>query len=250
MLSENGTITLINSVRSVKTMKKVTFSPLGDHAIIIDFGDGTSLEKNHFIHKYRQMIESSPFPGFIEAIPAYTTLTIFYNPTVVGTDFPYKTVKKRLQRFSFPANTSTNYIKKVEIPVCYEEPFALDLKIVSNHTQMPVEEVIKLHCDNIYHVHFLGFSPGFPFLGGMKKKLAIPRKSSPRLKVPRGSVGIAGDQTGVYPLASPGGWQIIGRTPLKLFDVDSAPITLISPGDQVQFIPISTEEFLSLEEEL
>ncbi|MEK3889251.1 5-oxoprolinase subunit PxpB [Bacillus sp. FSL K6-3431] len=229
-------------------MESITFSPLGDQGLIVDFGEGMNLEKNRFILKWRLTLEAHPFPGFIEAVPAYTTLTIFYDAVAVGTSFPYDTVKKAVKNISFSIHHSVNHNKTVEIPVCYEEPFSLDLKIVAMHNKKTIQEVIDIHCANIYHVYFLGFSPGFPFLGGMNKSLSTPRKNVPRLKIPRGSVGIAGGQTGIYPLESPGGWQIIGRTPLQLFDVYADPPTLILPGDQVRFVSINKEEFFALEE--
>ncbi|MBS4178956.1 5-oxoprolinase subunit PxpB [Lederbergia citrea] len=229
-------------------MKNISFTPLGDGAIVIDFGEGIGLEKNELILEWQYAIEANPFPGFIEAVPAYTTLTIFYDPVSVGTDFPYETVKNALQNLPIKNQQTARKAKIVEIPVCYEEPFALDLAFVAEQNGLTKHEVIQLHSDNVYHVYFLGFAPGFPFLGGMNEKLSTPRRSSPRLKIPGGAVGIAGGQTGIYPLTSPGGWQIIGRTPLQLFDVNANPPTLILPGDQIRFVPISKEDYAAWEE--
>lgn len=229
-------------------MDKVSFSPLGDSAIMIDFGEGISLEKNEQILKWQKSIISKPFPGFIESVPAYTTLTIFFDPIIVGSYSPYETIKDTIINIISSSHVQLDDVGRlVEIPVCYEEPFALDLSLVAEHNNITEQEVIDLHCGNIYHVFFLGFAPGFPFLGGMNTKISTPRKSSPRLHVPRGSVGIAGGQTGIYPLDSPGGWQIIGRTPLRLFDPTSNLPTLLLPGNNIRFTPISKEEYDALE---
>lgn len=231
-------------------MKDISFSPLGDGAILIDFGDGISLDKNKHILAYHQSIIACPFPGFIEAVPAYTTLTVFYDPVAVGTEYPYKAVKQKLKDITTTAPLAAKVNSRtVDIPVCYEDLFALDLPYVAEYNNMNEQEVIKIHCNNIYHVFFLGFAPGFPFLGGMNKNISTPRKRSPRLKIPRGSVGIAGGQTGIYPLDSPGGWQIIGRTPIKLFDSTSNPPTLLLPGDKIRFVSISKQEYDALEEQ-
>ncbi|MBW8351836.1 5-oxoprolinase subunit PxpB [Bacillus sp. IITD106] len=230
-------------------MKHLSFSPLGDRAIVIEFGDEINLETNNRILEMKQAIMNQPFPGFIEAVPAYTTLTCFYDPVSVGTDFPYETVKSELERIvpniSSPEKQSE---KMIEIPVCYENDFAIDIDFVAHHNGLSKKEVINIHSDTLYHVYFLGFAPGFPFLGGMNEKIAAPRRTTPRLKVPKGAVGIAGKQTGVYPFESPGGWQIIGRTPLELFNPKLTPPTLLLPGDKVRFVPISKQEFDALED--
>lgn len=222
-------------------MKNVSITPLGDCAVVIDLGDKVDLEKNQRLLAMKEIIETKPFPGFVETVPAYTTLTIFYDPVYSS----YETVKiELLHILQQPQSVTRTAGKIIEIAVCYEEPFALDLDFVAEHNGLTVEEVVDLHTSPLYNVYFLGFAPGFPFLGGMNKSIAAPRKTSPRLKIPRGSVGIAGSQTGIYPLDSPGGWQIIGRTPLPLFKADAAQPTFILPGDQIRFVPISKEEFI------
>jgi inhibitor of KinA len=136
--------------------------------------------------------------------------------------------------------------RPIEIPVCYGGEFGVDLQFVAEHNGMTADEVVAIHCGATYRVHMLGFAPGFPYLGGMSERIATPRRNTPRLKVAAGSVGIAGPQTGVYPLETPGGWQIIGRTPLALFRPAENPPTLLSPGDFVRFRPITSEEFTAL----
>lgn len=229
-------------------MKRVTFSPLGLDAMVIDFGETVSVQRNLEILNWKAAIEAATIPGFIEALPAYTTLTIFYDPIIVGSHFPYEKIKKSIQAISPSIQTSVVQKKVKEIPVCYEEPFAPDLEFVANYHQISIDKVVNLHCQATYHIYFLGFSPGFPFLGGMDSRIATPRRSSPRLHVPAGSVGIAGKQTGIYPLDSPGGWQIIGRTPIQLFDISKESPTFLSPGEQIRFIPISKDEFHNWEE--
>ena len=231
-------------------MNQISFSPLGDRAIILDFGPDISLEMNKKILAMRSLIEDNAFPGLVEIAPAYTTLTVFYDPTVIGPPFPYEFVEKLLKRIIHqPMTAVKNKVNKIEIPVCYDQQFAWDLPEVALHNDLSTKQVVELHHQRKYDVYFLGFSPGFPFLGGMDERIAAPRRSSPRLKIPKGAVGIAGHQTGIYPLETPGGWQIIGRTPLPLFDISKEKPTLLQPGDSVHFQPISLEEFFSLEAE-
>ncbi|MBS4219752.1 5-oxoprolinase subunit PxpB [Bacillus sp. FJAT-49711] len=229
-------------------MRNISFSPLGDCAIMMDFGKEINLKTNKNIIDIYQSIKSRPFQGFIESVPAYTTLTVYYDPVSVGTEFPYETVKNELEQCAknLSAIIHTNN-KIVTIPVCYEEPYAMDLDFVATYSGLTKNEIINIHSETTYHIYFLGFAPGFPFLGGMSEKITAPRRTNPRLKVPKGAVGIAGQQTGVYPFESPGGWQVIGRTPLELFNSNTMPPSLLLPGDKVRFTEISKEDFDLLE---
>ncbi|MFE8699530.1 5-oxoprolinase subunit PxpB [Cytobacillus sp. FJAT-54145] len=226
-------------------------SPLGDRAIIIQFGEEITKEANYFVHDAAKRIQLNPFQGYIELVPAFHTLTVHYDPVLVQSNMPYlyviQEIKKRLE--GKIDNLKRNG-KMVKIPVCYEHEFAPDIDIVAKHNGLTKKEVIHLHTKNIYDVYFLGFSPGFPFLGGMDKNLSTPRKDSPRLKIPAGSVGIAGMQTGIYPIETPGGWQIIGRTPVTLFDAKLSPPSRIVAGDQVQFFEITKNDFKGWEDTL
>lgn len=224
-------------------MKQINFFPLGEAALMMDFGSEINLETNHRILGWKKAIEEAVIPGVIEAVPAYTTLTIFYNPETAL----YERIKKSILQLSPPFTSSLEKMQVKEIPVCYEEPYALDLQFVADSNGLSIQDVIQIHTSQDYPVYFLGFTPGFPFLGGMDSRIAAPRRSSPRPKIPAGSVGIAGKQTGIYPLSSPGGWQIIGRTPYRLFDQNQHPPTLLQPGDHIRFIAISKEEFQDLE---
>jgi inhibitor of KinA len=225
-----------------------TINPLSDDAILLHFGQNNP---NLKVQNAIQQIEQYPFIGFRELVPAYDTLTIYYNPFIVSGSFPYEKVKNHLETIlSTPHSTATLNRRYFEIPVCYEGEFALDLKNLAENNNISVQEAIHLHTNVVYDVIFIGFSPGFPFLAGLNEKLHCPRKTSPRLKVHQGSVGIAGKQTGIYSLDSPGGWQIIGRTPVKLFNVTKDNPTLLKSGDQVKFYPISQTDFYLWEEQL
>ncbi|HWK23658.1 MAG TPA: 5-oxoprolinase subunit PxpB [Ureibacillus sp.] len=229
----------------------IQIRPLGDAALVIQLGEGI----NEAIHKKvihtMNQLEAHPFEGLIETVPAYNSVTVYYNPVEVYfstnnkvKETPYMIVKKiilDLLNKSFSATTKRERI--VKIPVVYGGKMGPDLEYVAHYHGLTIDEVIHIHSNTQYLVYMLGFAPGFPFMGGMDKQIATPRKDTPRLSIPPGSVGIAGSQTGIYPLETPGGWQIIGRTPLRLFLPEQSPPTLIQPGDRIQFTPISQEDY-------
>ncbi|MFC0189715.1 5-oxoprolinase subunit PxpB [Fictibacillus aquaticus] len=218
--------------------------PLGDSVVLLRFGEEISRSTNELVQRAAYELEANPFKGMKELIPAFSTLAVEYSPVEMGGEFPYETaescIRDILQKVENLHNSNSKIVK---IPVCYEAPHALDIEELGAYTGLTVEEVISLHTTTDYYVYFLGFAPGFPFLGGMPEQIAMPRKSSPREKIPAGSVGIAGRQTGVYPIETPGGWQIIGRTPKTFFSPDSENPVLVSPGDTVQFYQISIDEY-------
>lgn len=222
--------------------------PLGDSAVILEFGNKINRETNEKVLAATQLLRSDPFQGMIEVVPAYTTLTVHYDLLQVRSSFPYETIcreiNSRLEKAPFRRPSKGRIIR---IPVCYDKKFAVDLSFVAEFNGLSEKDVIDIHSSTTYDVYFLGFSPGFPFLGGMNEKIATPRKDSPLAKILKGSVGIAGGQTGIYPLETPGGWQIIGRTPMPLLYLDQTHPTLLQPGDQVEFYPISCEEFAEME---
>ena len=226
-------------------MDSIKFFPMGEDALIMEFGDTMNIEMNNTILSWKKTIETAAIPGVSEIVPAYTTLTVFYRPEDIFAYHPFERLKELILQLSPPLSTIIKKKQIKEIPVCYEEPYALDLKFVADFNKLSIQEVIQIHISQIYPVYFLGFSPGFPFLGGMDSKIATPRRTVPRSTIPAGSVGIAGEQTGIYPLASPGGWQIIGRTPYQLFDQSHHQPTLLQSGDLIRFITISKEEFSS-----
>ena len=220
--------------------------PLGDSAITLDFGNVIDEAINKKVIALFHSLNKEPLPGMIEAVPAYSSLAIYYDgfrlkkSGVLNTTI-YEWVKEQLEkRLQEPLTQADSLSRLVKIPVCYEKEFGLDLEEISAQKNITVEEIIHIHLSKTYRVYMLGFLPGFPYMGETDEQIKMPRKMQPRQRVEAGSVGIAGRQTGIYPLASPGGWQIVGRTPLKLFE-DS--ICLLSPGDNVQFYSISKHEF-------
>lgn len=217
--------------------------PLGDSAVIIQFDSNISLPALHKVSALAAHLKEYPFPGMVEYVPAFTTVTIYYNPIQLS----YKDVCLVLEQIlSEHYDTFEIAPNTMEIPVCYGDEYGPDLKFVAEHNGLTEEEVIQIHSDAEYLVYMIGFAPGFPYLGGMSEKIGAPRRSSPRFSIPAGTVGIAGMQTGVYPLETPGGWQLIGRTPLSLFRPNDSSPSLLQAGDIVRFKPISREEYEQL----
>ncbi len=225
-------------------MDKYKIYPLGESAVTIDFGNKISLETNIFVINLANQIEKNNFVGFIECVPAYSSLTIFYDVFKVKQNY-----SSSLTTFDsvkiFIENTLNNLSKvqniqpkTIEVPVSFNKEFALDLEFVAETNNLKPKEVIEIFLSNTYRVFMLGFLPGFAYMGEVDEKIATPRKQTPRTKVPKGSVGIAGTQTGIYPLESPGGWQIIGRTDLELFNSNNENPTLFQAGDLVKFTEI------------
>ncbi len=226
---------------------------LGDNAITVQFGDKISLANHLKVRQLCTHLDTYPIKGMMEYIPTYNSVTIFYdlielNHRCNNKQLPFEMIEQTLKELLENLSDAKLENKtQVEIPVCYDAEFSPDLKFVADYHDISLEEVIRIHTAKIYYVYMLGFSPGFPFLGGLCKNIATPRKESPMLAIPAGSVGIAGQQTGIYPIQSPGGWQIIGRTPLKLFQPEKEPPTLLKAGDTITFKSISIDEFHSLE---
>lgn len=217
--------------------KDVNYYPLGDAALVVDFGATIAPEINSRIRQLTAGLEKNEMPGMLEAVPGYTTLTLHYNPLIISYDRFVGRAKEILKN-SFSSEIEDQ--KPKVIPVWYNGP---DLAVVSKHTGLRIEEIIERHTDVEYLVYMIGFAPGFPYLGGMDKILSTPRRETPRIKIPAGSVGIAGEQTGVYPMETPGGWQLIGQTPIVLFDLEREQPSFLSAGDRVKFHAISKGEF-------
>lgn len=221
--------------------------PLGDAAITIEFGNRIDAGINREVIARFSEWRQQPFPGMIEAIPAYSSLCIHYDiagvkqraGALTAFEWMKKQVEKRLEQ---PVVVQAMNDRLVRIPVCYEREFGIDLVRLAGAKNLSIDEVIAMHTASTYKVFMLGFLPGFAYMGEVNEKIAAPRKPQP-VPIAAGSVGIAGKQTGIYPLASPGGWQIIGRTPFVLFDKDKEEPALLRAGDQVQFYSISKEEF-------
>ena len=226
----------------------VRLFPLGDAAIVLEFGDRISPVTHRAIQAVSTYLEREPFGGLRELVPAFTTLTVYYDPWLVsaaGHPQPYEWVAETVRQLLPAALAATvdATTTAVESPVCYGGVFGPDLATVAAHTNLTPEEVITLHAAPDYLVHMIGFAPGFPYLGGLNARLATPRKAQPRPLVPAGTVGIAGPQTGIYSLSTPGGWQLIGRTPLRLFNPAWAQPSLLQAGQHLRFVPISEADY-------
>ncbi|GAB6134963.1 5-oxoprolinase subunit PxpB [Thermococcus prieurii] len=218
----------------------MNFKPLGDSALLVSFGEVIDEETNDRVHALAGAIEKASFEWLVEVVPAYSSLAVIYEPELID----FERVKRAIRELEFSAEKFEGRL--VEIPVLYGGEYGPDLEFVAEYNGLTPEEVIEIHSRPVYRVYFLGFLPGFAYLGGMDERIAMPRLEKPRLKVPAGSVGIAGKQTGIYPLESPGGWRLIGRTPLRLFNPSKEPPTLLQPGDRVKFVPIDEGEFEEL----
>ena len=235
---------------------------LGDSALVVrvreQFEDAPEETLDEVLRVF-QLLQRAAIPGVIELAPAYTSVAVFFNPIAVITSAGaangvFEELAKRIRSVIIPAfrrhrrRTAARRQRLTEIPVCYDAEFGLDLDRVAEHTKLSERGIIDLHSTREYRVACIGFVPGFTFLAGLPKNLTTPRRDVPRKEIPAGSVGIGGAQTGIYPLRSPGGWNLIGRTPLKLFDATKDPPTLLCPGDRVRFRAITREEFESLKQ--
>ena len=226
-----------------------TIYPLGDHAITIEFGEQINHETNQQVLSLFHYLQSKPFQGLLDLIPAYTTLTVVYDVFQLKqycqkTQTVYDWLEQRIVYILQTQQLKFSPTKRsISIPVCYHQTVAPDKQWLAGQHKITEDQVIRLHTGTTYHVYMLGFLPGFPYMAAVHEKLVTPRKNNPRKLVPAGSVGIAGNQTGIYPFASPGGWQLIGQTPIKIFDINRKEAALLQPGDEVTFYSISLEEF-------
>lgn len=219
----------------------VRFLFSGDSALVIEFGNEISVDINKKIRKMMDDIKKENIDEIVELVPTYCSLLINYDVLKID----YNTLVEKLKTFlnNDLETAEGEEVTLVEIPTLYNDEVGPDLSYVAEHNKLSKEEVIKIHTGTDYLVYMLGFMPGFTYLGGMSEKIATPRLESPRLQIYPGSVGIAGKQTGMYPSMSPGGWRIIGRTPLKLYNPDSDTPVYISSGDYVRYVSISEEEY-------
>jgi inhibitor of KinA len=220
--------------------------PLGDSALLVrvveEFEATRSLEA---VARAARQIERAQITGVVELVPAYTTIGVFLDSTGKGTFDELRADIERALEGDLDTG-SVRVVPPIEVPVCYDNEFAPDLEEVAQHTGLSPDEIVRRHLDATYRVSCVGFTPGFPYLSGLRPELATPRRASPRKEVPAGAVAIGGTQTGIYPRQSPGGWNIIGRTPLRLFDVQRDPPALFHAGDRVRFRKISRQEFEAL----
>jgi len=228
---------------------------LGDSAVILRFGDRLDAQINTQVHRAAALLAAAKVAGVREIVPAYASLTVQYDPAFFsqvepagGDVSPFARIGERLLALLHDSrNEILQTARLIEIPVCYGAEFGPDLAVVVTHAGVSESEVIVLHSAAIYRVAMLGFAPGFPYLFGLNKSLHLPRRANPRIRVPAGSLAIGGQQTGIYPGELPGGWHLIGRTPLRLFDADRIPPALLAPADEVRFIAIDAVEFKRLQ---
>ena len=215
------------------------FLPAGDKALVVELGDAIDPETNRRVHNLTMAIERAAVPGIFDLVPTYRSLLVYYDPlTVSSSELQDRIVEVEQRLDERPAGVP----RVVHVPTLYGGEYGPDLEFVAQHAGLSPEGVVEIHSSTDYLVYMMGFTPGFPYLGGMSEKLTTPRLHSPRIEIPAGSVGIAENQTGVYPVVSPGGWQLIGRTPLSLFDPLNDQPSLLDAGDYVRFTPIATEE--------
>ena len=221
-------------------MSEVRYLVSGDSSVCVEFGNEISPDINRKIRAFKIAVEKSGIPGIVETVPTYRSLLVHYKPEVIGYKAiteKFKSLMGTLDNIEIPPPTV------IEIPVLYGGEMGPDIENVASHNGKTVEEVIKIHTSQEYLIYMIGFIAGFPYLGGMSKEIATPRLKEPRVKIDGGSVGIAGEQTGIYPLDSPGGWQLIGRTPLKLYDAEREKPVLLEAGQYIKFRSISQKEF-------
>jgi KipI family sensor histidine kinase inhibitor len=220
--------------------------PFGDNALLIEFGDIIGLEVNGKVIALNERLQNAKIPGVEELVPTYRSLLVRYNPSKTTYEqlvFHVKDIEKTLKESTKKVDS-----RNITIPVAYGREYGPDIAYVAQFHGLNEKQVVQLHSEREYRVYMIGFVAGFPYLGEVSDEIATPRLENPRLKVPAGSVGIAEKQTGIYPCEAPGGWRIIGRTPLKLFNPFQQPPALLKPGDSVKFRPISEKEFKTAQE--
>ncbi len=223
---------------------KFNIFPLGDNALTISFGNIISPKTNNRVFQLAEFIEKNRFAGFVEIVLAYSSLSIFYNVAEVrkthqtfptAFEFVKDFVENSLNKINVGVEKSTRLI---EIPMSFDNKSALDLEELAELHSLSIQQVIEIFTTQTYRVFMLGFLPGFAYMGEVDGRIATPRRQTPRLKVPKGSIGIAGNQTGIYPLESPGGWNIIGKTEFEMFTPNEKRPTLLQAGDLVKFVAI------------
>lgn len=216
------------------------FRPMGDRGLLIEFEESISPEIHRKVRALSQAIEGAGIVGAREVIPAYRSMLVNYDPRETSMDDLCLRIRELETK---PDELDVSKSRRVRVPVCYGGDLGPDLTYVARQNGLTEDDVVAIHSGATYLVYMVGFLPGFPYLGGMSDKIATPRLQEPRTRTPAGSVGIAGAQTGIYPIESPGGWRIIGRTPIELFVAHEVPPARLLMGDCVEFVPISPSEF-------
>jgi inhibitor of KinA len=221
----------------------------GEQALVIEFGSRIDPLVNARVHRLARTVNAELAQRIVEVVPTYRSLTIYFDPCAISREALRQEIAIRLPALDrAEPSSSTNRI--LMVPVCYGGEFGPDLHFVAARHSLTADEVVAIHTSVQYRVYMLGFSPGFPYLGGLPERIAAPRLDVPRMKVAAGSVGIAGAQTGIYPMESPGGWRLIGRTPLKVFDPSAERPFLFAAGDLVRFVRLEPNEYDELREQV
>jgi inhibitor of KinA len=216
------------------------FLPAGDRAVCVELGDAISVEVNTRVRALERLIQDKGVAGVVEMVPTFRSLLVYYDPLVTG----YDALVRALEELSQTArNAAPPPSRQVELPCCYDPELGLDLEAAARRLELSPDEVVRLHAAPTYHLYFIGFTPGLPYMTGMPERLHLPRLPTPRTKVPPGSVGIGGIQCCIYSVESPGGYWILGRTPLALYDPEGPEPVLLAAGDRVRFRPIDRAEF-------
>ena len=218
---------------------KPRFFPAGDLALVAELGDAISPEINRRVRSLTDALEQGSIPGVFDFLPTYRSVLVYYDPLLVTSGEVQEGIERLLEN-AVAADTGARHV--VHIPTLYGGDMGPDIAFVAEHNAIDEQQVISMHSGTDYLVYMMGFSPGFAYLGGLDERLATPRLQSPRTEIPPGAVGIAETQTGVYPVASPGGWQLIGRTPVRLFDPARERPVLLSAGDYVRFVPLDSQQ--------
>lgn len=212
---------------------KPSIVPLGDSALLVQLGDEIDLAVNQYVHTLASLVAVAPPEGLTESVPAYGTLLVHYDPLLLSDTQLREWLQARLEQIG---EASARKPRQILVPVQYGDEHGVDLDFIANYHRLSVEEVIRIHSESTYIIYMMGFTPGFPYMGKLDDAIVTPRLKTPRTRVPAGTVAIAGSQTGIYPIESPGGWRLIGYTPLRLFDPDADTPFLFSPGDEVRFV--------------
>ena len=212
---------------------KPSIVPLGDSAMLIQLGDEIDLTVNQKVHTLASLIGAAPLEGLIETVPAYRTLLVHYDPLALSNMQLREWLRAKVEQIG---QAHVKKPRQIVVPVQYGGEYGVDLEFIADFHHIPVGEVVQLHTSRTYIVYMMGFTPGFPYMGKLDEAIATPRLETPRTRVPAGTVAIAGFQTGIYPIDSPGGWRLIGYTPLQLFDPAADTPFLFSPGDEVRFV--------------
>ncbi|MBQ6868262.1 MAG: 5-oxoprolinase subunit PxpB [Clostridia bacterium] len=224
----------------------VRYLPLGDTGLTVEFGNEISPAINSRVTRLCDMLKTLNVNGIVETMPTYRSVSIYYDPSVLDLESLTALIDELLST-EIALNVTNPYV--IEIPVWYSSESGPDLEFVASHNGKTVDEVIAIHSSPEYLIYMIGFTPGFPYLGGMDNSIATPRLDNPRVKIEAGSVGIAGSQTGIYSVDSPGGWRLIGKTPVKLFDMERENPVLLKSGNYLKFVPISKEEYFKIKEQ-